>query len=218
MSGGGRGTYSGEDGMKVLIACEFSGVVREAFKARGHDAWSCDLMDTEIAGNHIVGNVLPILKEPWDLIIAHPPCTYLTVAGNKWMKPEFQKRFPTRLQDRLNGIEFFMQMVSANAGKIAIENPVGIMSKKYRKPDQIIQPYQFGHTIRKTTCLWLKNLPLLTATKIVKPELDKFPSGNTQSKWHTETGHIKDRHERMKARSRTHQGIADAMAEQWGLK
>jgi len=203
--------------MKVLVACEYSGIVRDAFLKLGHDAMSCDLLPTEQPGNHYQGDVLDIINDGWDLMIAHPPCTYLTVAGNKWFGPDYKQRFPTRLQDRALAIEFFLLIAnSPNIKRVAIENPIGIMSTMYRKPDQIIQPYQFGHNVRKATCLWLKNLPPLRYTKIVEPLLDRFPSGNVQSRWHTETGHIKNKEERAKARSKTFQGIADAMAEQWG--
>lgn len=200
----------------VLVACEFSGIVREAFRAIGHDAWSCDLLDTEIPGQHIKDDVLKHLEDGWDLMIAHPPCTFLTCAGNKWYKPEYKDRFPTRLEDRQKAIDFFLSLSNTKIEKVCIENPIGIMSTCYRKPDQIIQPYYFGHEVRKTTALWLKNLPRLEATEIVGYHLDIFPSGNKQSKWHTETGHIIDKQERMKARSRTFEGIAKAMAQQWG--
>jgi hypothetical protein len=203
--------------MKVLVACEFSGTVRDAFIKRGHFAVSCDLLPSESdLGMHYQGNVFEIINAGWDLMIAHPPCTYLTLAGNKWFKPEYKDRFPTREWDRQEAIEFFIKLANVPIEKIAIENPIGVMSTHFRKPNQVIQPYQFGHPVRKSTCLWLKGLPKLQPTNIVDYELDVFPSGNTQSKWHTETGHIKDRHERSKARSKTFQGIADAMAEQWG--
>ena len=238
--------------MKVLAGCEFSGIVRDAFKKRGHDAWGCDLLPTEKPGQHIQGDVLAYLDGlhlcpncggacesdhnsfqchkcerlwpltfphkfiRWDLMIAHPPCTYLTVAGNKWFNSEYKTRFPNRQSQRDEAAAFFMTLANAPINKIAIENPIGVMSTRWHKPDQIIQPYQFGIPVRKSTCLWLKGLPKLKPTKIVSPELDYFPSGNCQSKWHTETGRIHDKLERRKARSRTFQGIADAMAEQWG--
>lgn len=203
--------------MRVLIACEFSGIVRDAFRERGHDAMSCDLMESESPGDglHYQGDVRDVLKDAWDLMIAHPPCTYLTCAGNKWSHPQYSKRFPNRAAQRLEAITLFLVLANAPIPMIAIENPVGVMSTEWRRPDQIIQPYQFGVPVRKTTCLWLKGLPKLKAVKIVSPVLDRFPSGNCQSRWHTETGHIKDSHERMKARSRTFPEIAKAMAEQW---
>jgi site-specific DNA-cytosine methylase len=211
--------------MKVLIACEFSGIVRDAFTAKGHDAWSCDLEPTERPGPHIQGDVLEVLNESWDLLIAHPPCTYLTVTGNKWFKPEFKDRFPTRHKDRIKGIAFFMEFVKANIPKIAIENPIGIMSTEYRKPDQIIQPYQFGDPFQKSTCLWLKGLPKLYHLStgefsdkrhtIDHGEMIVYKSGKTCSKWYAMAakGGIK---ERQKIRNRTFPGIAQAMAEQWG--
>lgn len=203
--------------MRVLVACEFSGIVRDAFVARGHDAMSCDLLESERPGDglHYTGDVRDCLNDAWDLMIAHPECTYLTCAGNKWFRPEYASRFPNRVSQRIEAITMFLVFAHASIPRIAIENPVGIMSSEWRKPDQIIQPYHFGVPVRKTTCLWLKNLPRLQPTKIVQPALDRFPSGNTQSKWHTQTGHIKDRNERAKARSRTFPEIADAMAEQW---
>jgi len=201
--------------MRVLIACEFSGIVRDAFANAGHDAWSCDVLDTEQPGQHIKGDVLEILNNEWDLMIAHPPCTYLTVTGNKWMKPEFEERFPNRKKQRNDAIIFFMNLVDAKINKIAIENPIGIMSTWYRKPDQYIQPYEFGDKERKKTCLWLKNLPQLKSTNIVKPDLYTYKDGRTDGMWHVNSMKL-NAHERMKARSRTFKGIANAMAEQWG--
>ena len=189
--------------MKVLVACEFSGIVREAFTKRGHDAWSCDLLPAEIPGNHYQCDVLSILDKGWDLMIAHPPCTYLTISANKWYKPEFASRFPTRYQDRYMSIAFFMQLMLTNIPRIAVENPVGIMSSCYRKPDQVIQPWMFGHGETKATCLWLKRLEKLKPTNIVEgreQRLHKLPPSK----------------DRWKLRSITYQGIADAMAEQWG--
>jgi hypothetical protein len=201
--------------MRVLVACEFSGTVRDAFAARGHDAWSCDLLSTERPGNHIQDDVLKHL-EGWDLMIAHPPCTYLTCAGNKWFGEKYRDRFPDRLRQMEEGAAFFMRFATTNIPKVAIENPIGRMSSIWRKADQIIQPYQFGHSVRKATCLWLTGLPPLVATNYVSYQLDHFPSGKRQSRWHTETGHIKDAVDRSKARSRTLPGVAAAMAAQWG--
>lgn len=181
--------------MKVLIACEFSGIVREAFKSKGHDAWSCDLLPTEISGNHIQDNVLNILNDGWDLMIAHPPCTHLAVSGARWFK-EKQK-------EQLESIGFFMCLSAAPIDKICIENPVCIMSRIWSKPTQIIQPWQFGHGETKKTCLWLKNLYDLETTKIVsgrENRVHREPPG--PSRW--------------KNRSRFYKGIAEAMAEQWG--
>jgi hypothetical protein len=200
--------------MRVLVACEYSGVVRDAFRKLGHDVWSCDLLPTDSNPEyHFQCDVFDIIDKGWDMMIAHPPCTYLTLAGNKWFKPEFKDRFPDRELQMKEAADFFIKLTNAPIEKIAIENPIGRMSTLYRKPDQIIQPYQFGHSVRKSTCLWLKGLPVLKPTNIVSYELDVFPSGNSQSKWHTETGHIKNRAKRSKARSKTFQGIADAMAE-----
>jgi len=182
--------------MRVLIACEFSGIVREAFRARGHDAWSCDLLPSEIPGPHIQDNVLRHLGYEWDLVIAHPPCTDLAVSGARYFE---QKRKDGRQQ---TSVDFFMAFTRLKY-KWAIENPVGIMSRLYRKPDQIIQPWQFGHGETKATCLWLKGLPLLQPTNIVegrKPRVHREPPGP----------------DRWKNRSRMYEGIADAMAEQWG--
>jgi hypothetical protein len=188
--------------MRVLVACEFSGVVREAFARRGHDAWSCDLLPTEIPGQHIQGDVLDVLCDGWDLMIAHPPCTHLAVSGAKWFE---QKRKDGRQQE---GIDFFMELINAPINKISVENPVSIMSTVYRKPDQIIQPYEFGVPFKKTTCLWLKNLPPLLGTCLVVPNIVTYKDGNKFSAdygWSTN-----------KRRSVTYQGIADAMAAQWG--
>jgi hypothetical protein len=202
--------------MKVLVACEFSGVVREAFRNLGYNAWSCDLLDSEILGKHIKGDVLQNLGYGWDLMIAFPPCTYLTLTGNRWFKPEFTSRFPDRPKHREEAIIFFKTLANCNIPKIAIENPIGVMSSVYRKPDQIIQPFMFGDPEKKTTCLWLKNLPKLRPTKIVEPQLYTYKSnGKKDPKWHVDSMRLPPL-ERMKARSRTFQGIADAMASQWG--
>lgn len=191
--------------MKVLIACEFSGVVREAFKRKGHDVWSCDSLDTEIPGQHIKGNVLEILNDGWNLMIAHPPCTYLSNAGARFLYPKGilnQNRYKKGLEAK----KLFMEIYNSPIEKICIENP--IPSKIFNLPEksQSIQPYYFGDPYSKRTYLWLKNLPLLKSTKIVDYETTKVP-GN----WYNKGG--KDR---QKNRSRTFQGIADAMAEQWG--
>jgi len=201
--------------MKILVACEFSGTVRDAFAAKGHDAWSCDILLSETAGNHIQKDIFDVIDSDWDLMIAHPPCTYLTVTGNKWMKPEFSDRFPNRAQQRQEAINFFLKLANAPIAKIAIENPVGIISTAWRKPDQYIHPYQFGDPHSKKTGLWLKGLPLLTPTKIVEPKFHIYKDGRKDPIWHFETMSLPS-HERMKARSKTFQGIADAMAKQWG--
>lgn len=195
--------------MNVLIACEFSGVVRRAFAKRGHRVFSCDLLpadDGEVA-NHYQGDVLDILDiEPgWDLIIAHPPCTYLSLAGNK--------HYANR-PDLYEPAAEFARMFMDYAPKVCVENPVGRLSRLWRKPDQIIQPWQFGHEATKTTCLWLKDLPLLEPTRIVdKGERHITKSGRSLPKWYNIPPSNPDR---AKLRSVTFQGIADAMADQWG--
>ena len=184
--------------LRVLVACECSGRVRDAFRARGHDAWSCDLQAAEDGSPyHIQGDALAVLDDGWDLMIAHPPCTHLAVSGARWF-PE--KRADGRQQQ---AVEFFMRLVNAPIPRIAIENPVGIMSSVYRTPDQIIQPWQFGHGETKATCLWLKNLPLLTPTNIVE--------GRENRIWR-----MPPSPERGKLRSVTYSGIAEAFAAQWG--
>lgn len=205
--------------MKILVACEFSGTVRDAFIKNGHDAMSCDLEPTEVPGPHYQGNVMDVINQDWDLMIAFPPCTYLTLTGNKWFKPEFSNRFPTRNQDRKNAIKFFMDLVNLPIPKIAIENPIGVMSSFYRTPDQIIQPWEYGHKTTKSTCLWLKGLPMLRPTNIVdKGEVVISKSGNRMSRWYYETSKLPIKGGiRAKARSVTFQGIADAMANQWNV-
>lgn len=182
--------------MKALVACEYSGIVRHELEKTGWDAISCDLLPTEIPGKHYQGDVKDILYENWDLIIAFPPCTHLAVSGARHFK---EKIADGRQQE---AIDFFMLFANHSCKHIAIENPVGIMSTKWRKPDQIIQPWQFGHGETKATCLWLKNLPALIPTEIV--------SGRVQRIWRMPPGP-----ERAKERSKTYQGIAKAMAEQW---
>lgn len=189
--------------MKVLVACEFSGIVREAFKARGHDAWSCDLLPTEIPGNHIQGDVLGHLNDGWDLMIAHPPCTYISNMSNCRIKE------PGRIELREAGMKFFMEFTKTNIPKVAIENPRGLPERVYRKADQIIEPYYFGHAASKATCLWLKGLPPLMATDLVKYE--RKHDGKRWRTW-VDTMSSHNAHKR----SITFQGIANAMAEQWG--
>lgn len=201
--------------MRVLVACEYSGIVREAFKKKGHYAMSCDLLPTEIEGEHYQGDVFDIIDNGWDLMIAHPPCTFLTVAANRWYKPQYKERFPNREQDRKDAINFFTRLINTDIPRTAIENPIGIMSSLYRKPNQVIQPYFFGDKERKGTCLWLKALPNLVPTNMVEPEIIYHKSGRTDGKLHFETLKL-PKEERAKARSKTFQGIADAMAEQWG--
>jgi hypothetical protein len=202
--------------MKVLVACEFSGVVREAFRALGHDAWSCDLLTSANTEHHYQGDVMDIIDAGWDLMIAHPPCTYLTCAQNKWFLPQYAHRFPNRRQDQDKGIEFFLRFATTGIPLVCIENPIGVMSTHYRKPDQIIQPYQFGHDARKSTCLWLTGLPKLQHTNVVPVTLHKTKGGNTMSMWHMQCGSATNQPERARLRSITFQGIANAMAHQWG--
>jgi hypothetical protein len=198
--------------MRVLIACEFSGTVRDAFLKKGHYALSCDLLPCEslTPGDHYQGNVLDILDHGWDLMIAHPPCTHLAVSG--------ARHFPAKIADgrQQQGIDFFMQMINAPIDRVCVENPIGIMSTKYQKPSQIVHPWQFGHNASKSTCLWLKNLPLLMPTNIVdKGEFVTFASGKRMTKWYADAAKLSPK-EREKIRNKTFQGIADAMAEQWG--
>ena len=183
--------------MKVLIACEYSGVVRDAFLARGHEAISCDLLPTDVPGPHYQGDVRNLLHYPFDLMIAHPPCTHLSVSGARHFEA---KRLDGRQHE---AVSFFMELRYAPIPMIAIENPVCIMSSLWRKPDQVIQPWQFGHGETKATCLWLEGLPTLRPTNIVEgreQRVHKMPPSE----------------ERWKLRSATYPGIADAMAEQWG--
>lgn len=192
--------------MKILAACEESQAVTIELRKLGHEAYSCDILDCS-GGHpewHIKGDVIPLLKEKWDMIIAFPPCTHLAVSGAKHFE---QKRKDGRQK---KGIDFFMEFVNCDCEKIAIENPIGIMSKIYRKPDQIIQPYMFGDSFQKSTCLWLKGLPKLIPTNIVdKGEMHTTPSGKVLPKWYSNCGNRKIN------RSKTFKGIAEAMANQW---
>lgn len=183
--------------MKILIACEFSGVVREAFKAQGHDVWSCDLLPTEIPGQHIMDDVRNVLDAGWEMMIAHPPCTYSSYAGNRWLQQ------PGRREKMLQSFALFEALWNAPIDKIAIENPRGYVMKYWRKPDDLIQPFQFGDGFTKATCLWLKNLPPLMASMVIS---------NPFINW---TKYGKNGHNG-KGRSRTFPGIAAAMAMQWG--
>lgn len=182
--------------MRVLVACEFSGVVREAFRTKGHDAWSCDLLPSDDNSEfHYQGDVMEILWREWDLMIAHPPCTHLAVSGSRWFK--------NKETEQKEALEFVKILLNASIDKIAVENPISIISSKIRKPDQIIQPWQFGHGETKATCLWLKGLPKLIPTNIVKgreARIHKMPPSK----------------DRAKLRSITYQGIGEAMADQWG--
>lgn len=226
--------------MRVLIACEESQRVCTAFRERGHEAYSCDIQ--ECSGGHpewhILGDVLPLLNghceftlqngntdrqtDRWDLIIAHPPCTYLTVSGNRWFNVErYGEKAIKRIQDREDGAKFFMEFVNADCDRIVIENPIGCMSKRYKKPTQIIQPYFFGDKVRKPTCLWIKGLQPLIPTNMVEPEI----INDGRSTYSGAAYYVKDENGKIlswkdprtaKERSKTFPGIAKAMAEQWG--
>lgn len=197
--------------MKVLIGCEFSGVVRDAFILAGHDAMSCDLLPTEAPGPHYQGDVRDVLDAGWDLAIFHPPCTYLCGSGMHW-----NKRQPYRYLETANALAFVKQLLAAPIPRIALENPVGCISTKIRKPTQIIQPYQFGDDASKKTCLWLKGLPLLQPTKFVDPRIV-----NGSKRWGNQTdggqNKLTPTSDRWALRSITYQGVADAMAAQWGI-
>ena len=217
--------------MKVLVACEESQRVCIAFRKRGHEAYSRDIQEPS-GGHpdwHILGDALRAIEGGkvttmdgkmhdtgrWDLLIAHPPCTYLTLAGNKWFKPEFSDRFPDRQKQRKEAVDFFMAIANADCDRIAIENPVGIMSSQWRKPDQYIEPYMFGDPEKKKTGLWLKGLPLLKPTNIVEPAIIRCKSGANEPRWHIKTMNL-PKEERSRLRSQTFIGFAEAMAEQWG--
>ena len=193
--------------MRVLVACEYSGVVRDAFLARGHEAVSCDLLPTESPGPHFEEDIFGIIDKGWDLMIAHPPCTDLAVSGAK----HFAAKIADGRQQR--ALDFVQRLLDAPIDKICLENPVSVISSKIRKPDQIIQPWMFGHEATKTTCLWLKNLPLLEATEIVdKGARHVTKSGKSLPAWYN----LPPSKDRWKIRSATFPGIAAAMAEQWG--
>jgi hypothetical protein len=179
---------------RILIACEFSGTVRDAFAARGHYAMSCDLLPSEKPGNHYQGSVLDIIDQDWDLMIAHPPCTHLAVSGARWFK--------NKLAEQAEALDFVRALLAAPIDRICLENPVSIISTRIRKPDQIIQPWQYGHGETKATCLWLKNLPLLQPTQVVAGRSDRIHKmPQSASRW--------------RLRSMTYAGIAAAMADQW---
>lgn len=182
--------------MKVLVACEYSGRVRDAFLSLGHDALSCDLLPTDVAGPHYQGDIRDILNDGWDLMIAHPPCTHLAVSGARWFKD--------KQVEQAEALDFVRLLLDAPIPKIALENPISIISSRIRKPDQIIQPWWFGHGETKATCLWLKGLPKLVATNVVEgreARVHKMPP--SENRW--------------KERSRTYEGVARAMAQQWGI-
>jgi hypothetical protein len=181
--------------VKVLVACEYSGTVRDAFRARGHDAMSCDLLPTDVPGPHYQGDVRDVLRDGWDLMVAHPPCTHLAVSGARW--------FHLKRQEQAEALDFVRLLMDAPIPRIAVENPVSVISSRIRKPDQVIQPWQFGHGETKATCLWMKGLPALKPTNVVdgrEARVHRLPPSA----------------DRWKIRSTTYAGIAAAMADQWG--
>ena len=218
--------------MRVLVGCEYSGRVREAFAALGHDAMSCDLLQSDQPGNHYVGDILDVINDGWDLAIFHPPCTYLSVSGLHW-----NGRTPGRAEKTEEALDFVRQLMAAPIPRIALENPVSCISTRIRKPDQVIQPWQYGADASKQTCLWLKNLPLLRPTKLINPRyvccgnvlpegVGKYGCANcngektAKSRWENQTDSGQNKlapsADRWKLRSTTYQGIADAFAAQWG--
>ena len=195
--------------MRVLVACEYSGKVRDAFIAAGHEAMSCDLLPTDAPGPHYTGPVQDVLNDGWDLMVAHPPCTYLCSSGLHW-----NKRRPERAQQTEDALVFVRDLMSAPIYHIAIENPIGCISTRIRPPEQTIQPYQFGHDASKATCLWLKNLPSLQPTQMIEPRMV-----NGKPRWGNQTDSGQNKlpptADRWKIRSETYEGIAKAMADQW---
>ena len=216
---------------RILIACEESQATTKAFRRLGHEAFSCDLLPCS-GGHpewHYQCDIFEVMDKGWDLMVAHPPCTFLTGSGVQWLSnPEdkdlpFEERrphpkYPNRRKDMLDSVEFVKALYNADIKHIAIENPVGLLSSRWRKPDQIVQPYMFGDEATKTTCLWLKNLPLLTPTNIVgKGERTVFASGKSHPKWYADAlATAKTKQERQTLRSKTFEGMAQAFAEQWG--
>lgn len=190
--------------MRILVACEFSGIVREAFRKRGHDAWSCDLLPSEIEGQHFQADCIEaIASGGWDLMIAHPPCTHLASSGARWFKG--------RQQEQHKAIQFVQRLSVSGVRRIAIENPIGVLSTQWCKPTQIIQPWMFGHPETKATCMWLVGLPKLVPTNDVREEMAMLRPAERHRVHHASPGP-----DRWKERSRTLAGIADAMADQWG--
>mgnify|MGYP001132521491 FL=1 len=204
--------------MRILVACEESQAVTIELRRLGHEAYSCDLV--ECSGGkpewHLQTDLMELLDQEWDMILAFPPCTYLTVTGSRWFNVErYGDKAIKRHEDRKDAIRFFMAIANAKCDKIAIENPVGVMSSEWRKPDQIVNPYQFGDAFEKKTCLWLKGLPLLEATNEVEPpKRTEFASGKTMPAWYADAWKL-PKEERAKLRSKTFPGIAKAMATQW---
>ena len=205
----------GMGSLRILVACEESQAVTIELRKLGHEAFSCDILPCS-GGHpewHLQRDLLEVMYENWDMMIAFPPCTYLTVTANRWYKPEFEERYPTRKQDRLDAIDFFMKISNAPIEKIMIENPVGIMSSRWRKPDQIIQPWQFGDKAVKKTCLWLKGLPTLNHTQIVEPEYKEYNS-STKKSGKSKYPMLWAGKADAKERSKTFPGIAKAIANQ----
>lgn len=217
-------------GVRVLVACEYSGTVRDAFNNLGFDAWSCDILPTDKPGNHLQCDVMEIINNGWDMMIAHPPCTYLASSGLHW-----NKRIPGRKDETEKALTFVEILLNAPIKHIALENPIGAISSRIRKPNQVIQPYEYGHPESKSTCLWLKNLPELQPTNfadwkyyrckcgnVFEAELGKYGccDGPAKIMWDNQTksgqNKLPPSKNRWKIRSKTYQGIADAMAMQWG--
>ena len=209
---------------RVLVACEFSGIVRDAFAARGHDAWSCDIIPTESPGKHYEGRVQDIIPSwyvplnpirktrsapKWDLMIAHPPCTYLSVSGSRWLYNEDGSKNEERWKNREKALDFVQYLMDAPIERICVENPVSVISSQLRKPEQLIHPWESGHPAEKRTCLWLKNLPKLEPSNIVYDEMMELPKKERHRIWWMGSSKSKER-------SIFYPGIADAMAEQWG--
>lgn len=196
--------------MRVLVACEYSGTVRDAFIAKGHDAMSCDLLPTDVPGPHYQGDVFDIINDSWDLMVAHPPCTYLCSSGLHW-----NKRVPGRSELTEEALDFVRRLMNAPIKRIAIENPIGCIGTRIRKADQTIQPWQFGHDASKATCLWLNGLLPLRPTEIIEPRIV-----GGKKRWGNQTDSGQNRlppsEDRWKIRSETYTGIAQAMADQWG--
>lgn len=212
---------------RILIACEESQTITKAFREAGHECYSCDLKPAKINPDwHFQGDIFELIEREreFELLIAHPPCTYLTVTRNKWFKPEFDSRFPTQHKDREDAVEFFMKLANLPINRIAIENPIGIMSTRWRPADQVIHPWHFGDPERKATCLWLKNLPKLVWTKqdnlfetktAVEPDIVHLKNGGTMSRYHYDSVRL-SAYERSEVRSKTFPGIASAIVSQWG--
>ena len=194
---------------RILVACEFSGIVRDAFIAKGHDAWSCDLLPSESPGKHYQGAVQFVINHPWDLMIAHPPCTYLSVSGSRWLYNKDGSKNEERWEKREEALDFVRFLMDAPIERICVENPVSVIASQIRKSDQLIHPWEHGHPEEKRTCLWLKNLPKLEPSDIVYDEMMKLPKKERHRIWWMGSSKSKER-------SIFYPGIADAMAEQWG--